>query len=111
MSNYIRSIKEVYDFDGDKVEVILKPILFEDVLRFHSLDSEEDESRVTAAQRLFADILPKYIDRFDLKAKDGSDVTVTELCTVAYFTPLVVQIGSALMKSGAVQNPPSAVAQ
>lgn len=105
MSKYIRSIKEVYDFDGDKVEVVLKPILFEDTLRFHSLDKGDDYERLMSCSKLFSEILPKYIESFNLKAADGTAVTIEELCTAQYFTALVVQIGSDLIKSGTPQNP------
>lgn len=111
MSGYIRSTKVVYDFDGESVRVSLKPILFADTLKFHQVNTLSDEGRMAECSKLFSEIVPKYIEEMDLKAKDGSQVTVEELCSVAYFTSLVIRIGSDLIRSGSPENPPNAGVQ
>lgn len=105
MSKFIRSIKEVYSFDGDKVEVTLKPILFEDTLRFHSLQGETDEQRMFSVAKLFSEILPKYVEKFDLKDAEGASISVEDLCSFSYFNPLLIEIGSTLIGSGTPKNP------
>lgn len=110
MSKYIRSIKKEFDFDGDKVVVTMRPILFEDTIRFNSLPLIEVDGKKTLSEievlTLLADILPKYIEKLDgLIDSNGDKIEIGELCSASYFAPLMSQIGGALIQSGTPENP------
>lgn len=111
MSRYIRSIKKEFDFDGDKVTVTLRPILFEDTIRFNALErivgpDGKDTLNDTDVTNLLREILPKYIEKIEgLKDAAGGDISVAELCTVSYFALLLSMIGGELIQSANPVNP------
>lgn len=100
MSKYVRSVTHKIEFDGDVVDVVLKPITLGDLLRLNSTLSEPEKFVAQVAE-----VLPSYVEKHSLKDAAGTDVTISEICSVAYFMPLMVKIGTALVASARPQNP------
>lgn len=99
MSQYLRSIVYKSTFDGDEVEVVLRPLQFKDALKFRGLDSE-------AVASALMEILPGYVQEVrGLRAADGTAVTLAELLNSSYFTPLLVNVGLELVTRAAISNP------
>lgn len=111
MSKYIRSLLETFDFDGDKVSVRLRPISFEDFVRFNSIPIIEDASGKPTMDgeeisKLIREILPKYIDKIEgLRDAAGSEIVAEEIFQSPYFITLVMEIGAVLIKAGTPANP------
>jgi hypothetical protein len=99
VGNFLRSIVYKGTFDGDEVEITLRPLQFKDALRFRGLEAE------SIAQTLM-EVLPEYITEVKgLRAADGSAVTREELLSSSYFTPVLVNAGLELVQNASVKNP------
>jgi hypothetical protein len=111
MSNYIRNVVKTFEFDGDTVIVSLKPIKFEDTLRFNSLPTIEDENGNNTLDsisvgNLLTEIVPKYVTKMEgLKDSEGEELNIIEICGMTYFTKLVNDIGAAIILGGTPPNP------
>jgi hypothetical protein len=107
VSKYIRSRGFTFNFDGDEVTVVLKPISFEDLMICQQVMSGEKDDRYTETSKMFAALIPKYVESvsgfFDM---EGQPITKEELFNgCAYFSQLIVQIGTALIGAASPQNP------
>lgn len=99
MSQYLRSIVYKGTFDGDEVEVQLKPLQFKDALKFQGKGPED-------IARLLTELLGEYVQEVrGLKTADGSPVTREELLGSSYFSPLLVNVGLELVQRASVANP------
>ncbi len=106
MSKYLSEIKEVFEFDGDRVHVTLSPILFKDTMRFSGIEVSDGAVDAPALIELFAEILPNYVTSFTgLTDARGQAVAIQQVCSVSYFSPLLLEIGATLVKSGTPPNP------
>lgn len=104
MSGYVRSSEFSIEFDGETVSGKLKPLSLPDLLKLQSVDVASDE----AAAKVLAEILPTYVADFvGPKAKDGSAVPIEEVCSVAYFLSLSMDIGRRLVSAAAPPQKPS----
>jgi hypothetical protein len=103
VSGYIRSKLFETTFDGDAVKVRLRPMSFEDFLKFKSVN-EKDDGEVALA--IFKDIVPKYVEEISgLYDVAGAAVTVEEVFGAAYFLNLVSEMGVALLNAATVERP------
>jgi len=99
VSSYLRSIVYKGSFDGDEVEVVLRPLQFKDAIKFRGMDNE-------AVPGALMDLLPEYLTEVKgLRAADGSVVTREELLGAAYFAPLLAAAGMELIQHAVIKNP------
>lgn len=104
MSGYVREKAFKIDFQGDSVAGTLLPLSQVDLLALTGRTVSNDDDAAMA----FTSFLPRYVTNFaGPKAADGSDVTLEEVCTKAYFIKLVVQIGGQLLGDALPPSPPS----
>jgi hypothetical protein len=109
VSNYVRSVPFKTLFDGDEVTARIRPVSRADVLSMTPKMTAEGLNIMTSADAV-AGLLPKYVDEFaGLKDAAGAAVTLETVCEDAYFSQLVVEIGTALVKTGQIpKSTPSA---
>ena len=99
MSQYLRSIVYKGTFDGDEVEVVLRPLQFKDAIKFQGKSGTEVGALIT-------DLLVDYVQEVrGLKTADGSSVTREELLGSSYFAPLLINVGLELVQRASVANP------
>lgn len=103
MSGYVRSTEFKGEFEGDAVSCTLKPLSFPDLIRLQETVAGDEE----AALRIAA-VVPSYVENFvGPKAADGSEVSIQEVCSVSYFTELVLDIGRKLLNAALPPQKPS----
>lgn len=107
MSQYIKQVSFSTQFDGDTVVCKLGAIRQEHSLQLYAL--KRDEKGKIAGEDLtkfYSTVLPVYAKDFaGLKDADGIAVTLQEACEQSYFVGLVMEMGSALLKTGKVRDP------
>jgi hypothetical protein len=104
VSGYVRSIEFDLEFEGERVTCKLKQMSFPDMLKLEATDVTTDED----AARVLAEIVPGYVTDFSgPKAADGSEVSIQEVCSMAYFTELAMAIGRKLVTSSRPPRKPS----
>ncbi len=104
MSGYVRETSFEGEFEGDRVTCTLKPLSFPDLLKMQGADVGSDEE----AAKVLADIVPSYVSNFaGPKAADGSDISIQEVCSVAYFMDLSMAIGRKLLAASRPPQKPS----
>lgn len=114
---YVRKIPFESTFDGAKVTCTMRPLSFIDAIAFQAIevqpqsDSPEDKKRAKHLEELelfkaVAPKLPGYVENFSgVTDSDGQPVSIDEVCVTAYFAPLVVAMGSALVRASLPANP------
>lgn len=102
MAGYVKDIRTEVTFDGQRVSVRLRPLLFADLLRLQR-DKQEDVLLEYAA------LLPQYLQELSpILDADAEPVPIETLTTVAYFAPLIGAIMVRHMEvTLAPQSPPS----
>lgn len=90
MGRFVRNIQFTREFDGDRWSVTLKPMTHADAVRLLEVAGTADQSRVYSVA---ASMLPPYI----VELSGGTDaagqpITAEDVCSLAYFAPLVAQI-------------------
>jgi hypothetical protein len=102
MSGYVRKTKFEGEFDGEKVTCMLAPLSFADLLQMTGSDIKTDDE----ATQIMAKLLPNYVTEL-VGPKDaaGEQVPLNEVCSAAYFTGLVVDIGLRLAEAAKVTRP------
>lgn len=111
MSKYLRSTVETFNFDGDNVIVRLRPISFQDFLRFNSIPVIQDEEGnktmdMLEVTTLLREIVPTYVENIEgLVDAAGGKIEPAEIYNNAYFAPLISDIGAALIKAGSPPSP------
>lgn len=103
MSSYVRSTNFKGEFQGDPVTCNLKPLSFSDLIKLQETVADDEE-----AAKLIAEVVPNYVENFSgLKASDGTDVSIQEVCAVAYFAELAMDIGRILLSTARPPQQPS----
>lgn len=107
MGTFLRSTLFETEFDGDKVSVRLKPLEQADAMRIWAArNSKDDQEAVIQTLPIFAEILPKYLEDYKgPRAADGTEVTLEELTRLNCFSPLLDDIGWALVRTGKLRDP------
>lgn len=104
MSGYVRSVDFEGEFEGDRVTCKLKPLSFPDLLKMQASDVGSDED----AAQILAEIVPGYVTDFvGPKAADGSEVSIQEVCSTAYFMDVSMEIGRKLLAASRPPRKPS----
>ena len=102
MSGYVRNTEFSIEFDGQTVKGSLSALSFADLLRLEAKDVETDQD----AAKVLAEILPTYVTIFSgLTDAAGAAVTIQEVCSLAYFTELSMEIGRKLVQAARPANP------
>lgn len=102
MSGYVRNTEFSIEFDGQVAKGSLLPLTLPDRLR---LEGKEAETDVDVA-RMLAQILPGYVQGFSgITDAAGTVMTIQEICGLAYFTELVMDIGRNLILAAHPANP------
>ena len=99
MSGYVRQVTYKETFDGDAVEVVMRPLTQQDAMGLRGGDAEG------MADKLRALVGNYVVELRGLRAADGTEVTKEELATNAYFLPLALNAAMELVKKASVQNP------
>lgn len=103
MSGYVRSTVFKGEFQGDAVSCNLKPLSFADLIKLQATVSGDEE-----AAKLIGEVVPNYVENFvGPKAADGSEVSIQEVCAVAYFADLAMDIGRTLLNAALPPQKPS----
>lgn len=104
MSGYVRETELDEDFQGEKVTGRLAALELPDLLQLQSAQVATDED----AAKVLAEIVPKYVKDFSgLTAKDGTTVSISEVCSKAYFLRLSMAIGRKLVAAATPPQQPS----
>lgn len=99
MSRYIRQVVYKGEFDGDQVEVVMRPLQFKDALAFQGRPPEE-------IGRTIAGLLRDYVVEVrGLFAADNTPVTKEEFLDSAYFTQVLISASLELVQRATVPNP------
>lgn len=105
MSNYVRSIPFKTMFDGDEVTARIKPILRGDLLTLKPTFSDGEELTNHAVAHGVAPLLPKYVvDLAGLNDAAGAPIGLDVVCAEAFFSELVLELGSALLSTAKIPN-------
>lgn len=87
MTRYVREATKKLEFEGEEVVVRLKPLLYADLL---ALRSGGDEAQMMST---YGQMLPRYVTLVTPpRAADGSEVSLDEITSVAYFASLLARI-------------------
>lgn len=104
MTGYVRSIEFESEFEGEKVTCKLKPLSFPDLVKMQETEVAGDAE----AAKVIANIVPSYVSDFvGPKASDGTTVDIQEICAVAYFFELSMEIGRRLLAASVPPQKPS----
>jgi predicted AAA+ superfamily ATPase len=100
---YKRSTEFKHEFDGDTITADIKPLSFEDSLKFKGVEVDAQdgatEKAVLGAIDMFRDVLPKYVVNFKgVTDADGAEVSFEEVLNTAYFIGVVSRMGTHLLK-------------
>lgn len=105
MSGFTPSVKKTFEFEGDKVEVVLRRLKRKDFQKWSQhLKVDGDVVKMTFSDKLemgdvLFGILPDYVVSFDgLKDGDGNPMSLMAALEEAYFTELVSKIIGELFK-------------
>lgn len=107
MSGYLKNITVVEQFDGDAVTVVLRPLAMTTLLNIRSSTADGEDALI----RAFQSMLPgQIVSLSGLRDAAGAEITAEEVCTAAYFGPLVMSLGMTLLTEATPKNapPPSA---
>lgn len=100
---YVREIEKTFFFDGQSVRVRIKPIEYGDFMQIEKLNRE---TPLADMMEYMVGLVKKYATlAVPPRAQDGTDVTMDDICRLAYFTNLVGDVGKAVIESGKVANP------
>jgi len=99
MSNYVRTSTVEVEFDGDKLTATIKALELGDLLKVQSIDTEVDFLQWAR------EALPKYIKVDGLRDAAGTDLTIEDVCTSAYFLPLMLELGGHLTETAKLKRP------
>lgn len=114
MSGYRKTIEVKFTVDEQEHAATLRPMLYVEALQvFEAASGEEDRrARLRKQYSEARRVLPGAILAIDppVTSQDGSDVTVRELCEVAYFAAATAPLVEAWIHSGAPENPQSSAA-
>lgn len=103
MSGYVRSTPFETEFDGAQVTADLDQLSFVDLVRIQGAGSGEGE-----LAKIHAEILPKYVKNLKgVTAADGSDVSIEEVATTAYFFQLATRMGVKIAEAATPPQKPS----
>ena len=103
MSGYIREIEKTFAFQGQEVKCKIVAIDYQSYLGIEKLN---DRTNITEAVNYLSSIVYKFVTLVTPPtAADGSPVTIDEICTQAYFTDLLSEIGRTVISTGRVQDP------
>jgi hypothetical protein len=104
VSGYVRSTPFEGEFAGEKVTAELLPLTFVDLVRLESAIKVGDADLA----RIHTDILPRYVKNMQgVKAADGSDVTIDEVASAAYFFELASTLGARIAEAATPPPKPS----
>lgn len=104
MSRYVRSTTKTIEFDGDTVTVTLAPITQGDLLALRAA-SQGAEGTEQAFVREAARIVPQYVQISGLRDVAGSEISISEVASQAYFVPLLVDLTTQLLGISVPSNP------
>ena len=113
MSKFTRNIKRDFEFDGDKITIVMSRMKNSD---FHKLASDLSIDNSTgkpfmkasfANQTEFlnraAEILPNRVESMEgLTDEDGVELTIDDIIDEQYFMPLISEIFAALAQSSVI---------
>lgn len=100
MSRYVRNPSKTFEFDGDKVTAVFKPLSALDLAQMTDNSTRSDEVRV------MGEVLSKNIQEVrGLLDADGSPIDVHTLATDAYFVGLAAEMFKALVEFSQPANP------
>lgn len=108
MSGYLKSIDVTEQFDGDTVTARLRPLSLAALLHVRTAAAKGGEEAMMVA---FQSVVPDHVESLSgLRAADGTELGVADLCASAYFLPLLSALGSRLLTDASPKNaqPPSA---
>lgn len=102
MSGYVRATKFEETFDGKVVKATLAPLSFPDALRLQGMEVKDELD----AARIVAEIVPWYVKEWDGPVdSEGQPVSIDEVCSTAYFSKLILAIGSAMIATARIVDP------
>ena len=103
MSGYVRESEVSFVFDGQTLKVKIRPIEYKDILKFEKIDAKLD---IADAILFMTDIVRNYaVISQAINANDGTPITLDEICSKAYFTELLSDIGKAVIETGSIPRP------
>lgn len=99
MSKFLKTCRNIFEFDGDKVEVVAERLKKDDVLTMNSFGAMVDGTYTvdgTKSKEMAAftsDLLKKRVKSFSgLTDGNGEPVTLDDVLSEMYFTSLVDDI-------------------
>ena len=102
MSGYVRATKFESTFDGKVIKATLSPLSFPDALRLQGMEVKDDLD----AARIVAEIVPRYVKEWDGPVdSEGQQVPIDEVCSTAYFSKLILEIGSTMLSTAKIADP------
>lgn len=110
MSGYLKNITITEQFDGDTVNVALRPLDLADMLAIRAATTGDGDREQALAQEFQRVLAKQIVSLSGLRDAAGGEIDVPTLCTAAYFVPLVVTLGTRLLTEAVPKNdqPPSA---
>jgi hypothetical protein len=100
VSGYLRNVIYKGSFDGDEVEVVMRPLELGDALRLRKLPEDADQAEV------LADLLKRYaVSVKGIRAADGSDVTLEEMLGGSYFASVIASAAMELVTRASPKSP------
>ena len=115
MSNFARSVKREFAFDGDTVHVtftLMKATDFKSLSRFIKTDERgRPTSTISFTDQvemlsLASEILPKRVTSMTgLKDLSGVEMAIEEIVDEQYFIPLISEIFGAVLEASNVRDP------
>jgi hypothetical protein len=104
VSGYVRSTPFEGEFGGAKVTADLDQLSFVDLVRIQSATNVSEEELA----KIHGEILPRYVKNLSgVKAKDGTDVSIQEVATTAYFFKLATELGIKIAEAATPPQKPS----
>lgn len=109
MSKYVRNVVFKTEFDGDAIELTLRPLTFEQMLNVRrSVPKDESaDEQLRFSQDLAALVIGQIVDVRGLLAADGSAIALPELGN-AYFGALMTLAGMHLIQQATPASPKAA---
>jgi hypothetical protein len=106
VSNFLKSTPFETTFDGDKVTCRFKPIRQGDSLRIFGLINADGKIMKQDALPVYSEIVPQYVEDFaGLRTSDGTAVELVDVTRHTYFSELLLEMGTALQKTGRAPDP------
>ena len=101
MSRYVAQTVKTFEFDGDTVTVVFKPLSYGDMLALRAIGHDEVKFFAEAGR-----ILPAVVSSLSgLRDAAGNDVTLATVIEQGYFAALVGQIIAAMVSASVPGNP------